>query len=66
MKNLHKMIILAVLASLTTVFGVSDGINWFQAGYGIASFAGCLVLPILLWVVTIYFYRKYYKKEKAT
>jgi len=64
LKNLHKVMILAVLASLTTVFGVSDGINWFQAGYGIASFVGCLLLPVLLWVVTIYFYRKY-KKEKA-
>jgi hypothetical protein len=58
------MIILVVLASLTTIFGISDGINWYQAGYGVASFAACLILPILLWVVTIYFYRKY-KKEKA-
>jgi len=58
------MIILVVLSAITTVFGVSDGINWFQAGYGIASFVGCLILPIVLWVVSIYFYRKY-KKEKA-
>jgi len=64
LKNLHKMMILVILASLTTIFGVSDGVNWYQAGYGIASFVGCLILPISLWIITVYFYGKY-KKEKA-
>jgi hypothetical protein len=59
------MMILAVLAAATTVFGLDDGIMGLQAGYGTAFFAGTLVLPIALWIGTIYFYGRY-KKEKAS
>jgi hypothetical protein len=59
------MIILAVLAAATTVFGLYDGIVGLQAGYGVVFFVGTLILPILLWIGTIYFYGKY-GREKAS
>ena len=59
------MLILAVVAVMATIFGLWDGIVGLQAGNGIAFFAAMLILPILLWIVTVYFYGKY-RKEKAS
>ena len=59
------MIILAVVSVIITIFGLSDGIAGLQAGWGIAFFAFTLILPIALWIVTVYFYGKY-RKEKAS
>jgi len=59
------MIILAALSVIMTIFGLSDGIAGLQAGYGIAFFVFALILPIALWIVTVYFYGKY-RKEKAS
>ena len=59
------MIILAVVAVIATIFGLWDGIVGLQAGNGVAFFVAMLILPIFLWIVTVYFYGKY-RKEKAS
>lgn len=57
------MIILAVIAAFATVFGLYDGIIGMQAGYGLLFFVGTLILPILLWIGTLYFYGRYRKER---
>jgi lipopolysaccharide export LptBFGC system permease protein LptF len=65
MKNNLKMIIIAIVAVIFTLYGLDTGIGGLLAGYGTAYLIGALLVPILLWVGTLHYYQEYRKENHS-
>jgi len=62
--NRTNMIVTAVIATVFTFLSVDTGIGGLMAGHSIFYFVGTLGIPIILWVITIYYYKEYQKDKK--
>lgn len=64
MTNKTNTIVMVVISAVWTFWCLNGGIGGLMAGFSISYLVGTLVTPILLWVVTIYCYRKYQRDKK--
>jgi len=62
--NRTNMIINAVIAIFFTFLGLDAGIGGLMAGLSMVYSVSALGLPIIFWVITIYYYKRYQKDKK--
>ena len=63
--NKTKAVTAAVIAIIITLLYLNTAVGGLQAHYSLSYLAGSMIIPISLWIITLYYYMKHKKDKKA-